>query len=166
MKYFRRKEIHYNIRKRLILLKEYFWRADVFLMEEIILRRITETSLCRKMNLNFCGKISCKMHSPLESYYIWAKIRDKGSTFVAQNEIWRWATKVDHLSSQNNYIWGAWGGPPNLIFIGILLFLLLRNPCKNLKSYDNPFFVWIGGDEHFRKTYGLNPYSFIHIDVL
>ena len=28
--------------------------------------------------------------------------------------------------------------PPNLIFIGILQFLLLRSPCKNLKSYDNP----------------------------
>ena len=30
------------------------------------------------------------------------------------------------------------GGPRNLIFIGILLTLLLRSPCKNLKSYDNP----------------------------
>ena len=26
-----------------------------------------------------------------------------------------------------------------MIFIGILLFLLLRRPCENLKSYDNPF---------------------------
>ena len=31
------------------------------------------------------------------------------------------------------------GGSPKFIFIGILLFLLLRNPWENLKSYDNPF---------------------------
>ena len=30
---------------------------------------------------------------------------------------------MDQLYSQNSYIKGAWGGPPNLIFIGILLFL-------------------------------------------
>ena len=33
---------------------------------------------------------------------------------------------------------GVGGGPRNLILIGILLFLLLRSPCKNLKSYGNP----------------------------
>ena len=31
------------------------------------------------------------------------------------------------------------GGPRNLILIGVLLFLLLRSPCKNFISYDNPF---------------------------
>ena len=50
----------------------------------------------------------------------------------------KWTT-FSPLSGQNSYIQGARGGPQNLIFIGILLFLLLRNPCKNLKSYDNPF---------------------------
>merc|ERR1712148_129881 len=40
---------------------------------------------------------------------------------------------------------GLGGGPQNLIFSGILLFLLLRNPCKNLKSYDNPF--WKNSDD-------------------
>merc|ERR1712074_51322 len=54
----------------------------------------------------------------------------------AQQQKW---TTFSPLSGQNSYIWGARGGPRNLIFIGILLFLLLRNPCKNLKSYDNPF---------------------------
>ena len=31
--------------------------------------------------------------------------------------------------------------PPTefLLLIGILIFMLLRSPCKNLKPYDNPF---------------------------
>ncbi len=44
------------------------------------------------------------------------------------------------FSGQNRVNWGGWEGPRNLIFIGILLTLLLRSPCKNLKSYDNPFY--------------------------
>jgi hypothetical protein len=58
---------------------------------------------------------------------------------------------VDHLSGQNSYIKGARGGPPNLILIGILLFLLLRNPCKNLKSYDNPFWGKSNGTKKKKK---------------
>jgi hypothetical protein len=30
-------------------------------------------------------------------------------------------------------------GGPRIIFFGILLFLLLRSPCKYLEPYDNPF---------------------------
>ena len=48
------------------------------------------------------------------------------------------------------------GGPPE-IFIGILLFLLLRSPCKNLKFYDNPFWCKSRGrshnNNHKRKKY-------------
>jgi hypothetical protein len=32
-------------------------------------------------------------------------------------------------------------------FIGILLFLLLRSPCKNVKPYNNPF----GGNKNKRE---------------
>ena len=41
------------------------------------------------------------------------------------------------LSGQNRVILGGRGGPRIYFFIGILLFLLLRSPCKNLKPYDN-----------------------------
>ena len=41
--------------------------------------------------------------------------------------------------AQNRLFWGARGGPRNFFFIGIFIFLLLRSPCKNLKSYDDPF---------------------------
>ncbi len=34
---------------------------------------------------------------------------------------------------------GGGGGPRNLFSIGILIFLLLRSPCKVWKSYDNSF---------------------------
>ena len=34
------------------------------------------------------------------------------------------------LSAQNRLFWGAWGGPRNFILFGILIFLLLRSPCK------------------------------------
>jgi hypothetical protein len=36
-----------------------------------------------------------------------------------------------------------------LFFIGILLFLLVRTQCKNLKSYDNPF--WGKSEEGKKK---------------
>merc|ERR1712074_47338 len=52
---------------------------------------------------------------------------------------------------------GLGGGPQNLIFIGILLFLLLRNPCKNLKSYDNPFWGKSNAGKNNNKKYGKIP---------
>ena len=63
-------------------------------------------------------------------------------TLVSQQQKW---TTFSPLSGQDSYIGGGGGGPRNFIFSGILLFLLLRNPCKNLKSYDNPF--WKNSDE-------------------
>ena len=59
---------------------------------------------------------------------------------------------MDHLSGQNSYILGAWEGPPNSIFIGILLLLLLRNPCKNLKSYVMPLWGFSNGTNKKRKV--------------
>jgi hypothetical protein len=34
---------------------------------------------------------------------------------------------------------GGRGGPRNFFLIGILIFMILRGPCKNLKPYENPF---------------------------
>jgi hypothetical protein len=37
-------------------------------------------------------------------------------------------------------LFGGEGGVPKFFFlIGILIFMLLRSPCKELKTYDNPF---------------------------
>ena len=44
------------------------------------------------------------------------------------------------FSAQNRLFWGARGGPRNFFFIGIFIFLLLRSPCKKLKSYDKPLY--------------------------
>ena len=49
--------------------------------------------------------------------------------------------------------WGGKGAPKNLIFIVILLFLLLRSPCQNLKSYDSPFWGKSRGSNKKRKNY-------------
>jgi hypothetical protein len=36
---------------------------------------------------------------------------------------------------------GGGGGVPEFVcFVGILILLLLRSPCKIAKPYDNPFF--------------------------
>ena len=62
---------------------------------------------------------------------------------------------MDHFlpfSGQNRlFLGGGRGGPRNLIFIGILLFLLLRSPCKNLKSYDTPFRGFNNGSKNMWK---------------
>ena len=39
--------------------------------------------------------------------------------------------EIRPFSGQNRVYWGGRGGQRNLFFIGILLFLLLRNSCKN-----------------------------------
>ena len=57
----------------------------------------------------------------------------------------RWGSSLPGLRTQDpplsppGLFWGGRGGPQNDFFIGILLFLLLRSPCKNVKPYDNPF---------------------------
>ena len=43
------------------------------------------------------------------------------------------------LSAQNRLLGGARGGPRNSFFIGILIFLLLRSPCKISKLSHKPF---------------------------
>ena len=61
---------------------------------------------------------------------------------------------MDHFwpfSGQNRLFWGGRGGPQNLIFIGILLFLLLRSPCKNLKPFDKPFYNFNSGTMRKKK---------------
>ena len=47
--------------------------------------------------------------------------------------------EISPFSGQNRVKWGGRGGPRNLFSIGILIFLLLRSPCKVWKSYDNSF---------------------------
>ena len=43
-----------------------------------------------------------------------------------------------------------------LVFIGILIFMLLRSPCKNLKPYDNPFRDFSNGGANKKKKKRLN----------
>jgi hypothetical protein len=40
---------------------------------------------------------------------------------------------------------GPGGGGPNLIFLPEFLFILVRSPCKNLNSYDNPLWYFNNG---------------------
>ena len=48
------------------------------------------------------------------------------------------------LSPQICHSAGGRGGP-RFFFIGILIFLLVRSLCKNLKPYDNPFWDFSNG---------------------
>ena len=47
--------------------------------------------------------------------------------------------KIPPFSAQKSHSAGGMGGPPNFFLVGILIFLLLRSPCKISKPYDNPF---------------------------
>jgi hypothetical protein len=46
---------------------------------------------------------------------------------------------------------GPGGGGPNFIFLPEFLFILVRSPCKNLNSYDNPLWDFNNGGEKPRK---------------
>jgi hypothetical protein len=59
--------------------------------------------------------------------------------------------KISPFSGQNRVILGGRGGPRNFFLIGILLFLLLRSPCKNLEPYDNPFLGFSYGGNNKKK---------------
>ena len=60
-------------------------------------------------------------------------------------------SEISPFSSQNRVILGGRGGPPNNFFIGILLFLLLRSPCKNVEPYDNPLLGFSNGGKKRKK---------------
>ena len=47
--------------------------------------------------------------------------------------------KIAHFPVKIGLIGGVWGGPRNSIFIGLLLFLLLRSPRKNSEPQLPPF---------------------------
>ena len=51
------------------------------------------------------------------------------------------------FSGQNGVNWGGRGGPRNFFFIGILFFVLLGSPRKNLKSHDTSF---MGFEQRYR----------------
>jgi hypothetical protein len=56
-----------------------------------------------------------------------------------------------HFPVKIGLFWGV-GGAPEIFFIRILLFLLLRSPCKNLEPYDNPFWGFSnGGNKKTRR---------------
>ena len=54
--------------------------------------------------------------------------------------MWRIVYKSSANQRQDAF-WGGRGGPRICFLIGFLLFLGFKSPCKNLKSYDNPFWV-------------------------
>ena len=43
---------------------------------------------------------------------------------------------------QDAHLGGLGGSPDFLLLMEILLFLAIRSPCKNLKSYSNPFWYF------------------------
>ena len=45
------------------------------------------------------------------------------------------------------------GGVPDFFVIGILTFLLLRSPCKNLEPYDNSFWDFNNGGKSMSKRW-------------
>jgi hypothetical protein len=59
--------------------------------------------------------------------------------------------EISPFSGQNRVILGGRGGPQNIFFIGNLLFLLLRSPCKNLKPYDMPLWGFSNGGKKTRR---------------
>ena len=51
--------------------------------------------------------------------------------------------QISPFSGQNRVNWGCRGDSPNIFFIGFLIFLLLRSPCKI------PIFRWVVGVPEF-----------------
>jgi hypothetical protein len=58
----------------------------------------------------------------------YAKFRNPWTTF-----------EITSFSAQKYHSARGRGGPPIIFLIGILIYTLLRSPCKDLKAYDNPF---------------------------
>ena len=52
--------------------------------------------------------------------------------------LWQFSN-LPPLSPKIYHSEGGRGGPRLFFLIGILIFILLRSPCKNLKPYDKPF---------------------------
>jgi hypothetical protein len=46
---------------------------------------------------------------------------------------------------------GPGGGGPNFIFLPEFLFILVRSPCKHLKSYNNPSWDFNNGGKKKKK---------------
>ena len=59
--------------------------------------------------------------------------------------------EISPFSGQNRVILGGRGGPRIIFFIGILLFLLLRSPCKVSNSYDMPLLGFSNGGGYNKK---------------
>ena len=55
------------------------------------------------------------------------------------------------LTPQICYSAGGRGGPQLFCFIGILIFLLLRSPCKYLKPYNKPYWDFSNGGTRVRQ---------------
>ena len=51
-------------------------------------------------------------------------------------------SEISPFSGQNRVNQEGQGGPRIFFLMGIFLFLLLGSPCKNLKTYDNPFWYF------------------------
>jgi hypothetical protein len=59
--------------------------------------------------------------------------------------------KFPHLPVKIGLFWGVGGVPQLIFFIEILLFLLIRSPCKNLETYDNPLLGFSNGGKKKRE---------------
>ena len=64
--------------------------------------------------------------------------------------------KLPPFSAKKCHSAGGKGGPRIFFLIGILIFMLLRSPCKNLKPYDNPFWDFSNSGKSGKKSKKIN----------
>ena len=61
------------------------------------------------------------------------------------------------FSFQNRVIWGGGKGSLRNMFSAILIFFILKSPCKMSEPYDNPFFGCSNGSKREKKFLLVRP---------